>query len=222
MHAFVLFGPSHIAALAIVAWMAGCAIAVSRRSEPLTILVRRGLVTLLLGSGLGALVVGRSAGASWIELAPLHLCDAALLVAAWALMTLRPLACELSYFWSAGSLLALITPDLFSGPPDPIFFFYFAAHGGVVITGMLLPAGLGWRPRAGAVLRAFFLTNIYAAGVLVANLVASTNFLYLLAKPAAPTPLDGFGPWPVYIAVSELIALGIFSLMGLLFRIRGK
>ncbi|MBI5542905.1 MAG: TIGR02206 family membrane protein, partial [Deltaproteobacteria bacterium] len=207
-----------------IALVAALVVRGSRKRAHLALVARRGLAALLLASGLVTLMVARWEGASWTELAPLHLCDAAVLVAAWSLMTLRPLASELTYYWSAGSLLALLTPDLSVGPAHATFHGYFIAHGSVVIAGVLLPLGLRWRPRPGAAYRAFLWTNAYAAVVLCVNLVFSTNILYLLGKPAAPTPLDWFGPWPLYLVVCEGIALALFWLMTQPFRVtlRGR
>jgi uncharacterized membrane protein YwaF len=35
----------------------------------------------------------------------------------------------------------------------------------------------------------------------------------LRAKPAEPTPLDWFGPWPLYLVVAALIGLALFHLL---------
>jgi hypothetical integral membrane protein (TIGR02206 family) len=161
----------------------------------------------------------RRAGTPWSELAPLHLCDMAIFVSLFALVTRAPLACEVLYFWAcAGTLLAIITPDVSVGFPHPHFLDYFALHGGVVVAALLLAWGLGRPPRPGAVWRVFLITNAYAALVAAVDFVFGTNFLYLRAKPTAPTLLDWFGPWPVYLLVTEAVALGLFTLLALPFR----
>ena len=218
MTVFALFGPGHLAALATVAAVAAAAVVEARRAPRRAQLVRWSLAAALVSSQLGTVIIGRSVGAPWGDLLPLHFCDATLFVAAWALVTLRQAACEVSYFWSVGSLFALATPDLSSGPPDPMFFLYFAVHGGVVAAGLVLPFGLARRPRAAAARNAFLLANAYALSVLLVDLAFFQNFLYLLAKPAAPTLLDWLGPWPVYLAVCELAAFGLFWLLALPFR----
>jgi hypothetical integral membrane protein (TIGR02206 family) len=180
--------------------------------------VRFGLAGLLLTLTVGTLVRERLAGRPWGELAPLHLCDMAIFVGLFALVTRSPLACEVLYFWAcAGTLLAIITPDVLVGFPHPTFLSYFALHGAVVVAAILVVWGLGRSPRSGAVWRALLITNAYAALVGVVNLVFGTNFLFLCAKPEGRTLLDWFGPWPVYILVAEVVGLGLFTLLALPF-----
>lgn len=193
-----------------------------RRHPRATSGVRFGLAGLLLTLTVGTLVRERLAGRPWGDLAPLHLCDMAIFVGLFALVTRAPLACEVLYFWAcAGTLLAIITPDVLVGFPHPTFLSYFALHGAVVVAAILVVWGLGRSPRSGAVWRALLITNAYAALVGVVNLVFGTNFLFLCAKPEGRTLLDWFGPWPVYILVAEFVALGLFTLLALPFRRRG-
>ena len=79
---------------------------------------------------------------------PLQLCDAAIFVAAAALWTRRQLIVELTYFWGlAGTIQALLTPDLPQHFPSYPYFQYYLAHGGVVAAALLLVIGLQIRPR---------------------------------------------------------------------------
>ena len=216
---FVLFGADHLVALGVIAAATIAAIALVRRRPGAAALVRRLLATALLMLMTVALILSREQGESWATLAPLQLCDAAIFIAAWALLTLNPLAAEVAYFWGgAGTLLAVITPDLSVGFPAPEFFSYFALHGAVIVAAYLLPFGLGRTPRPGAVWRVLLVTNLYAALVGAIDFACRTNFLYLRAKPAGPTPLDWFGPWPVYLLVAELVAWLLFTALALPFR----
>ena len=216
---FVLFGPAHLLAIAAIALTAAGLVLLTRRVPASALPVRIALSTGLLMLAIATLASERRAGADWAELAPLHLCDAAIAVAIWALWTQRQLACELIYFWgAAGTVLAVVTPDLAVAFPAARFLTYFALHGGVILAAVWIPFGLRRTPRPGAVRRAMLWTNLYAALVGAVNFAFGTNFLYLRAKPSSPTPLDWFGPWPIYLLACELIALGLFSLLYLPFR----
>ncbi|MCI0573847.1 MAG: TIGR02206 family membrane protein [Myxococcaceae bacterium] len=221
MRPFVLLGPAHLVALLCIASTAAGLVWLVRHHPASRTQVRIGLAGVMAALAVAVIVDERRAGTPWSSLAPLHLCDAAILVGVWALLTLRPLACELLYFWAcAGTALALVTPELGEGFPHPHFLSYFALHGAVVVAALLLVVGLQRTPRRGAVWRAFLWTNAYAAAVGLVNLLSGANFLYLRAKPAAPTPLDWFGPWPLYLLVAEGVALGLFALLDLPFRRR--
>lgn len=222
MRPFILFGPAHLATLLGLALASGALVRCVRQHPASAERVARGLAALLAVAAVTVLVLQRREGVPWSSLAPLQLCDVAIPVAVWALLTRHPLACELAYFWGcAGTVLALLTPDLSEGFPHPHFVAYFALHGGVVLAAVLLVAGLGCAPRPGAAWRAFLWTNAYAAVVAAVNVAFGTNFLYLRAKPTTPTPLDWFGPWPVYLVVGEAVALALFTLLALPFRRAG-
>ena len=52
------------------------------------------------------------------------------------------------------------------------------------------------------------------------DVALDANYLFLCRKPAAPTLLDWLGPWPVYIAAADALALVAFLLLDLPFRVR--
>jgi uncharacterized membrane protein YwaF len=63
------------------------------------------------------------------------------------------------------------------------------------------------------VVRAMIGVNIFAALVGPFDYLCKTNYFYLLSKPANPSLLDFLGPWPVYIAGTEVVALILFLLL---------
>ena len=151
---------------------------------------------------------------------PLHLCDLAIFVAAGALITRHPLAYEVLWYWAlGGTTLAMILPNVAGGFPDWRWVAYFALHGLVVVSALTLTFGHGFFPRPGSSRRVFLLTVGYAALVGAVNRLTGSNFLYLSRKPDEPTLLDWLGPWPVYVGVAALLALVIFTLLELPFRI---
>jgi hypothetical integral membrane protein (TIGR02206 family) len=182
--------------------------------------VRALLVTMLLG-GTAAYLAAEAALAElsvW-DLLPLHLCDFAIFVTALALLTARRGLAEVAYFWAlTGTVLAMATPDVAGAFPDWRWFAYYGMHGAVVVSAVVLVVGLGLRPRPGAPWRVFGWTVAYAAVVALVDLATGANFLYLRHKPAEPTMLDWFGPWPVYLAVAGLVGLALFHVLMLPFR----
>jgi hypothetical integral membrane protein (TIGR02206 family) len=223
---FVLFGPDHLAALAATAavgWLLSWLVGRDPRGKA-ACSVRLGLAVLLLAAMaayLAYLSTTRPLGV-W-DFVPLHLCDFLVFMAAFALVTQHPLACELLYFWaSTGTLLAMVTPDLAFGFPHPYFFTFFVLHGGVVVAAAVMTFGARRGPRPGGPWRVFAITLAYAAVAAVVNLLFGTNFLYLRGKPLEPTLLDRLGPWPVYLATGALLALALFWLVDRPFRRRRR
>lgn len=186
--------------------------------------VRVGLALyLLLVTSLVFVIASRSGQFRLVELLPLHLCDMAILLAVAALLWRVQWVYEVLYFWAlAGTLLAIFTPDVAMGFPDPGFFAFFGIHAGVVTAACVLTWGEGMRPSRGAAWNVFGITNAYAGVVGLVNFVADTNFMYLNRRPSAPTLLDVLGPWPWYLLVADLLALGIFLLLELPFRRRAS
>jgi hypothetical integral membrane protein (TIGR02206 family) len=215
---FALFGLTHVAALVLTLVMA-FALAYVVRTRPghengLCLLVGG----LILGSGLGFVVVEAALGTSWRSIAPLHLCDIAVFVGAFALFTRRQQAFELLYFWGlTGTLLAMLTPELAEDFPHHRFILYFMQHGSIVVGAVFLSMGLMMRPARGSVVRAWLWLNAVAVGVGVVDYAFDVNFLYLRAKPVTATPLDWFGEWPWYLGACELLALGLFAALNLPF-----
>ncbi len=219
MSSFQLFGWSHLTALATIV-VTAAALSWWLGQDP----VRRGwlrvaLATVLLGSGLGFVALDGMAGTPCSSIAPLHLCDVAVFIGTYGLLTRQQLPYELLYFWGcAGTVAALVTPELGHGFPHYRFIFYFLQHGAVVVAAVLLTAGEGMRPRARAPLHAWLWLNGYALIIALVNYRFGTNFLYLCATPGAASPLDWLGPWPWYLLSGELLALALFYLLALPFR----
>lgn len=180
------------------------------------------LALVLVGAEVGWWIYLARSGAIRCELAtafPLQLCDAGIFVAALALLLLRPWLVEVTYFWGlAGSLQALITPDLPQHFPSFPFFQYYVAHGGIVAAALFLVVGLRQWPRRDAVLRVAMITIAYAALVAAVDAVAGANYLYLRSKPASASLLDLMGPWPWYVAWAALLGMALLFILDAPFR----
>jgi hypothetical integral membrane protein (TIGR02206 family) len=154
---------------------------------------------------------------------PLALCDMAALVAAAACWTRRTVLVELTYFWGlAGTLQALITPDLNAGFPHLVFFQYMVGHLGIVLAALFLVVGLRITPGPGAVLRVFAITIGYTALVGLVDGLTGANYMFLRAPPGEWTLLRILGPWPWYIGSAAGVALVLLLLLDAPFRRRRR
>ncbi|HXB55355.1 MAG TPA: TIGR02206 family membrane protein [Vicinamibacteria bacterium] len=219
---FVLFGVAHVTVLLGTVLLA-LVLARRVRARPSGALAggfRYALATLLLAIIGFEMAMGVAGG--WLTLQnvlPLQLCDLAMLLAVYSLIRLDRRTAELLYFWAlAGSGLAMVTPDLRQGFPRWEFLAFFGLHGLVVVAALVLTFGFGLRPRPGSARRAFLATAGYAALVGGVNAMLGTNFMFLRARPATPTILDWFGPWPLYIVAAGALAFCLFWLLALPFR----
>ena len=149
---------------------------------------------------------------------PFALCDVALLIAAAACWWRQRLLVELTYFWGlAGTLQAVITPDLNAGFPHLVFFQYLVGHLGIVLAAFYLVVGLGIVPRKGSVLIVFAITVAYTAFVGLIDALSGANYMFLRRPPGDWTLLRLLGPWPFYIASAAAVALVLIALLNLPF-----
>ena len=217
---FVAFGAAHTGALVLTV-VASAGLAALVRTRPRTGPFVRGalFVAIALVLAFELSIGAREGWLTWRTLLPLHLCDAAMVLALVTLVWPRRAAAELLYFWAgAGSALAMLTPELPWGFPRWEFVVFFGLHGLVLVAAVVLVFGLGLRPRRGAAWRAFVATLALAAVAGTVNVLLGMNFMFLRAKPLVATPLDWMGPWPVYIAVAAGVALVLYNLLALPFR----
>ena len=215
-----LFAAEHVAALAVIA-AATVVLVVAARRRPGRWL---GVFALVLVvdelSWWVYLLAGGQPGITLAYSLPLQLCDVAIFIAAAALWTWNRLLVELAYFWGlAGTLQALLTPDLPQHFPSYPYFQYYIAHGGVVAAALVLVAGLRLHPRRRAVFQVAAITVAYAVLVGAVDAVSGANYMYLRARPPSPTLLDALGPWPWYILAASLIALVLFAILDAPFRL---
>lgn len=226
MTPFHRYGLEHGVTLVLVAAAALLLTLAARRSRESTGRVHSGIrftLAALLAGGLGFALVNALPlrGVEWLDILPLHLCDLAVVVAVWALLSRSPTACELLYFWGlSGTLIAMLTPDVDRGFPDSRCLAFFGLHGAVAISAVVMVYGVGVRPRPGANLRVFWITNAYALLAGLIDVLTGENYLYLRSKPSQPTILDVMGPWPWYILAADVVAFGLFWALMVPFRRR--
>lgn len=151
---------------------------------------------------------------------PLALCDVALLVAAAACITRAHQLVELTYYWGmAGTLQAIVTPDLSAGFPHVVFFEYLVAHLGIVLAALFLVVGMGLTPRPGAVPRALAITAGYTMLVGLVDGLSGANYMFLRRPPGEWTLLRVLGPWPWYTVSAAGVAVVLLVLLDLPFRL---
>ena|SRR5438105_9379533 len=215
---FKIFGPVHLAILgsvpivaAILAWI--------QRSVQGRKGLRLGLaLVLLLNAVVWHAYMWMRGWLRFPDSLPLELCDATLCLAFIALTTLNATVFDLAYYGAlAGTSMALLTPDLWEAFPSLSTVEFFVIHGLAVASVLYLVWSGEARPRPGSVWRAMLGVNVYAAAVGTFNYIFKTNYMYLRSKPASRSLLDYLGPWPWYIASSEVVALLLFGLLYLPF-----
>jgi hypothetical integral membrane protein (TIGR02206 family) len=168
----------------------------------------------LLTAVTGAWLAQTATEANWSAATslPFALCDIATLIAAAALVTLSPLLVELTYFWGlAGTLQALLTPDLSAPFPSLTFFEYVIAHAGIVCAAIVLVAGQGLAPRPRAVPRIFAVTLVYTGFVGILDATTGGDYMFLRSPPSNWTLLSALGPWPWYIVSAAGVAIVLFT-----------
>lgn len=212
---FRLFGPAHLTILAAIPAVSALLARRARQAEALAGALRHGAAAFLAGNEL-VWYAYKLTTEGWRapEGLPLQLCDLALWMTVVSALSLNQRCFEIAYYAGlGGSGMALATPELWAPALSYPTIYYFLAHGGVVATVLFLVwTGLA-RPGPGSVWRVFLLLNIYALGIAIFNAAFGTNYLFLCAKPKAPTLLDYLGPWPVYIAGGEACAVLLMLLL---------
>jgi hypothetical integral membrane protein (TIGR02206 family) len=150
----------------------------------------------------------------------LALCDVALVLAALACWWPSwSLGVELTYFWGlAGTLQAVLTPDLHVGFPSLEFVQFVLGHLGIVLAALYLVVGLGIVPRQGAAVRVFAITVAYVTVIGAFNWLTGSNYMYLAAPPENASLLWMLGAWPWYLLSATGVAIVLFAVLDAPFR----
>lgn len=213
-----------IAVALAAAICAALCVGVRRRPGPWTRWAGRILALVLVADAV-TFVTNPLVNGTWTARSsiPLDLCDVALGIAAVACW--RPgwsLGVELTYFWGlAGTLQAVVTPDLSAGFPHLAFLEFVVGHVGIVIAALFLVVGLRRHPRPGAVWRVLAITVIYTAAVGVVDAATGADYMFLAHRPAHASLLSVLGPWPWYVLSAAGVGVVLLVALDLPFR-RGR
>ena len=209
------YGAAHLVMLAVFVVGLPLAVLVGRRDRRTTgPALSRAFALLLLVAAVSSLLLDLLTRFEIGVSLPLHLSDLAWMTAVVALWTHWRWAVALTYFW--GLVLttqAIVTPSLGEDFPDPRFVAFWALHLLVVWSAVYLVWGLGLAPRWREYRIALVVTLGWAVAAYTFNVVADTNYGYLVRKPSSGSVLDLLGPWPVYVLVEVVIVAGIWALM---------
>jgi len=211
--AFQIFGPDHLAALAVTTILSLFAVLLGRRQRAVRALPWALVLAVAAGQVLSTFIEAHYRPLSLQRSLPLELCDIASFVTIVALLTRRQLAFELCWFWGlSGTVGALLAPGVAFGFPHPEYFRFFAMHGGIVAGALYLGPGLGMKTRPGAGRRIFGLTLLYALGIAMLDWALDANYFYLRRAPEGSF-LESVGAWPYYLLPGALIAAVLFWML---------
>lgn len=152
------------------------------------------------------------------ERLPLHMCGAMVWVSIYGLWTDRPWTRPLMYYLGiAGAIQGVLQPDSPYALPHVRFLATMASHATLVVAGLWVILVEGYTPSLRSTWRTFAGVHAYAAVVFVFNLLAGTNYLYIVEKPESASLIDIFPAWPWYLLILEGMLLVIVAGMYLPF-----
>jgi len=208
---FKLFGLQHVTTLLLLAVGSFVAFQAGRGPRSNRWNLAGGLFFALYAAALWTYKL--QDGIQWELDLPLQLCDLIFLLCLACFISPRPLLVTLATYWGlAGTLQALITPDVRHAFPSSEFVFFFVGHSAIVLAIFFL---LGRAPHEGLQGRSGIKTSFlwllgYVALAGGFNKLLNVNYGYLSAKPQRASILDLFGPWPVYVGAGVGLALVLF------------
>ena len=161
-----------------------------------------------------AMVKGAEGTYDYLVDLPFFLCDLVAVLLPFILYFKNRKWIGILYFWAlAGTMQALITPDLQDGFPSFHFFRYFITHAGIVAavlyTVVVWKIRISWKDFFNAIL----FSQVYLAFIHIINQVLGSNYSYTMQKPMGPTILDMMGAWPWYIFWGECLMIALFLLL---------
>ncbi len=153
-------------------------------------------------------------GEAWQIWLPLHMCQLGHMLIIYCLLTgKRGFYVSILYFWTfAGASMALLTPDLLYGWPDPNYIMYMITHGLLLLGALYLTVVEGLRPSAADIWKVLKVSIYVMLAVLPLNYVigGGANYMYLRFPPVAGSLMDLLPAPPLHIPFFVLLAYILF------------
>ena len=224
--AFDLFGPGHLAALAVIAAIVAFLIWGWRNPGEAARKRARLLIAGIMILNEFGWHYWNAAGGVWTlqEHLPLHATSISIWGAVYVLLSRNFRVYEIIFFIGiAGATQALLTPSAGEyGLPHYRAFQTLVSHGMIVVAMVFMTSVEGFRPTWASVWKTMLAINVYLFIVTAINLYLGSNYMYTLAKPSTASLFDLFGPWPWYLVSAEFLAIVLFSLLYLPFALAGS
>lgn len=222
---FVLFGPAHLTALAIITLFCFSHLYFRKVWGEKEKKIARWVFAIAIVVTESSLHVWSLYWGIWNiqTMLPLHMCAVLIWLSAYMLVTKNYAIYEFVYFMGlGGAMQAVLTPADAAAYNFPHFRIMqtFIAHGLLINIAIYMTVVEGFRPTLQSFKRVFIGTNLYMIPVFFLNLAIGSNYLFVAGKPDFPTLLDMLAPWPWYIFEIEAIAFAIFFLLYLPFLIK--
>lgn len=221
MEEFILFGIKHLMMMAVGLGAVALLLALGFFIPPKA-LAKLVSVLVLVTKILELYYRHNILGEEITNMLPFHLCNLSIILAVFMLFFHSNLLFQLIYFWFAGAIFAIVTPELSYDFPNFFTISFFVTHFYLIFSALFALIHFGFRPSLKGLVFAFCMINIWAVLMYFVNLRLGTNYLYVNRLPGATTILSFLGAWPYYLLPVEMLYLLISFLLYLPFRSRRR
>lgn len=219
MNKFITFGNHHVGALVVLASVTTALIVWGRNGS--------GEVKDRIARTLAVVLIVQEAAMHFDAILtdiwtiqtklPVHLCSLSVYLTAIALWTRRDMIFQTAYFWSAGAVHGLATPNLEVTFPAFRFFQFFSGHGFIVMGILYLIFVYHMRPTWGGLHRVIGISLALTAFAGIVNWLIGANYMFLCEKPVGENILHLMPAWPWYVGILIGVAALHFYLLYLPF-----
>ncbi len=160
----------------------------------------------------------RVLGEEIYRMLPFHLCNLTIILSLFMMFFHSKFLFQLVYFWFAGAIFAILTPDIIFAYPNFWTISFFITHFYLVFSALFALIHFHFRPTKRGMLMGFLFINLWAVLMYFVNQELGTNYLFVNRIPETTTLLSYFGAWPYYLLPVEGIYIIESILLYLPFR----